>query len=314
MIREPGCGGLTGPVPGGHCHCAAPGARAGREGHPVAGGLRIAVLGPLVITGTADELQPRQAELLVALALAGATGLTGESLRGMLGADADHPKPPDSLRQVITRTRRRLGPAPGGGGYIIHVPGAGYALSPAAGLDWHDFRELAARGRAARDLRPLRDALALLRGQPLGGLYYWWLDTALIVAMRATVVDTAALLAVLELEAGDPAAARRAARLGLAAAAAVEQLWRLLMLAEDAAGNTAGVHSAWSGCLAAITDIAPAGDPHPDTAALYRELTGRPRAISASRLGAAACKASGVRPARKPRGATGSGRYGQAAG
>jgi DNA-binding SARP family transcriptional activator len=299
MIRDPDPGGMPGPVSGG-----------GQDPGP----LRIAVLGPLVITGTAAALQPRQAELMVALALAGTTGLTGESLRGMLGADADHPKPPDSLRQIIARTRRRLGPVPGGGGYITHAPGTGYALHPAAGLDWDDFRGLAARGQADRDPRPLREAFELLRGRPLAGLYYWWLDTALIEAMRAAIVDTAALLAVLELEAADPAAARRAARLGLAADAAVEQLWRLLMLAEDAAGNRAGVHGAWRDCLAAISGIAPAGEPHPDTAALYLELISRPGAISLGHLGAAARRVSGTRAPRGPRRPAGRGTYGRAAG
>jgi DNA-binding SARP family transcriptional activator len=237
--------------------------------------LYVAILGPLAMTGTAAELQPKQAELVVALALAGAAGLTGESLRGMLGVDADHPKPPDSLRQIITRTRRKLGRTPGGGEYIVHRGNTVYVLDPACALDWDEFRDLAGRGHAARDPGPLSAALALLRGQPLAGLYYWWLDTAFIDTMRAAIIDVAALLAELELAAADPAAARSAARAGLAADTAAEQLWRLLMLAEDAVGNTAGVHSAWRNCLAAIADIAPAGEPHPDTAALYRELTSR---------------------------------------
>ena len=59
--------------------------------HPAAG-LRIAVLGPLAVTGAAAALQPKQAELVVALALAGPAGRTGESLRGMLGAGPDHPR------------------------------------------------------------------------------------------------------------------------------------------------------------------------------------------------------------------------------
>jgi hypothetical protein len=45
------------------------------------------------------------------------------------------------------------------------------------------------------------------------------------------------------------------------------------MRAEQAAGNLAGVTEAWRRCLHAIEDIAPDGEPHPDTAALYRQLT-----------------------------------------
>ncbi|HKD87875.1 MAG TPA: hypothetical protein VKB62_05040, partial [Streptosporangiaceae bacterium] len=56
-----------------------------------------------------------------------------------------------------------------------------------------------------------------------------------------------------------------------------EQLWRVLMRAEHAAGSTAGVAEAWRRCLDAIEEIAPGGEPHPDTAALYRQLSARPR-------------------------------------
>ena len=57
------------------------------------------------------------------------------------------------------------------------------------------------------------------------------------------------------------------------AEASAEQLWRAVMRAEHAAGNLAGVTEAWRRCLDAIEDIAPGGEPHPDTAALYRQLT-----------------------------------------
>jgi len=254
-------------------------------------GLRIAVLGPLVVDGAAGFLQPRQAELVVALAFAGPAGRTGDSLRGMLGADPDHPKPPDSLRQIIARTRQRLGTSPGGGDYIVHDGGARYFLDPAASLDWHEFLSLARRGQAARDPRLLQDALALLRGQPLDGLDYWWLDTTLIESIRSEIATASGLLAELALEAGDPVTARRAILSGMAAEPSAERLWRLLMIAEAAAGNAAGVHRTWLGCLAAIADITPGGEPHADTTAVYLELTGRctvPASVSRPRQRAAA--------------------------
>lgn len=240
--------------------------------------LRVSVIGPPAVTGTVSDLQPKQAELVCALALAGAPGLSSDTLRTYLGADEDHPKPPDSLRQVITRTRRRLGPAPGGGEYIIHSGGSRYRLHPAAVLDWDEFRRLAARGRDARDPAPLRQALATVRGEPLDGAFWWWLEEAIMENIRAEIVDAAALLAGLEMDAGDPGAAGRAARAGLAADTAAEQLWRAVMRAEHGAGNTAGVHDAWRHCLAVISEIAADGEPHPDTARLYRELTaGKPQ-------------------------------------
>ena len=80
-------------------------------------------------------------------------------------------------------------------------------------------------------------------------------------------------LAEFELTSGSPRAAAKAARAGLMAEASAEQLWRAVMRAEHAAGNLAGVAEAWRRCLDAIEDIAPGGEPHPHTVALYRQLT-----------------------------------------
>jgi DNA-binding SARP family transcriptional activator len=231
--------------------------------------LSIAVLGPLAIRGSTHGLQPKHAELVVALALAGPDGLSNEALRGILGPGEDHPKPPQALREIITRTRRRLGTTPGGGQYIIRDGTGRYVLDPGASLDWHDFRRLTADGRSSQ----LRDALSLVRGQPFDGTYYWWLETSFLHAIRDQITHAASQLSALELAAGNTAAAIGAAHTGLAADATAEYLWRALMRAEDAAGNSAGVHQAWHGCLAAIADIAPDGKPHPATTGLYQELT-----------------------------------------
>jgi len=231
--------------------------------------LDVQILGPLAITGAAGQLQPKQAELVLALALAAPAGLSNSALCTMLGADPDHPKPSDAVRQVIMRTRRRLGRASDGQEQIIHAGSGQYLLHPEASLDWSRFRDLARSGRAD----DLRSALALVRGQPFTGSYFWWIDVPLIETVRAEIVDAAETLAEFELVAGAPRAAARAARAGLAAEPSAEQLWRAVMRAEHAGGNQAGVTEAWRRCLDAIEDIAPGGEPHPDTAALYRQLT-----------------------------------------
>jgi DNA-binding SARP family transcriptional activator len=260
---------------------ASPHGGAGPEGRKAVGGagragLSVGLLGPLAICGAAGELQPRQAELVAALALAGAGGLTAEVLRTRLGTDPDHPKDAVLFRQVITRTRRELGTAAGGGEYLIYDKAAArYRLDPAVHVDLDEFRALAGRGRAARDPRPLCGALALLRGRPLDGAYWWWLEVAAVDRLRAEAVDAAVLLARLALEAGDPVTARRAALSGLEVDPASEELWRQVMLAEDTAGSAAGVHRAWAMCRAAVADIALDGEPHPATAGLYRGLTSR---------------------------------------
>lgn len=242
--------------------------------------LGVNVLGTFEVHGSAEPLQPKQAELVLALALHGPVGLANSALCTMLGADADHPRPADSVRQLITRTRRRLGQAPDGKEYIIHLGNGIYVLHDEVRLDWAVFSALARSGRAERNAGNLRSALELVRGEPFAECFHWWIDVALVETMRAEIVDTADLLAQLEFGAGDARAARRAARIGLSAETAAEQLWRALMRAEHAAGNPAGVAQAWSACLDAITEIAPGGEPHPDTERLYRELSGGAQQLS----------------------------------
>ena len=239
---------------------------------PAGATLRVGVLGTFTVNGAPAALLPAQSQLVLALALNGTGGLSNQQLCYLLGADPDHPKPTDSLRQLIVRTRRQLGHAPDGREWIEHLGAGQYALHPDARFDWAEFEASSERGLRAQDLRYLRDALGLIRGQPFTGCYHWWLDLAFTETVRAQIVDTAEMLAGLELVAGDPAAAARAARTGLAGDATAEQLWRALMRAEYAAGNLSGVREAWSRCLDAISDIAPDGEPHPDTMALYHQL------------------------------------------
>ena len=241
-------------------------------------GLRIGVMGTFTVNGAPAALQPAQSQLILALALNGRDGLSNAQLCYLLGADPDHPKPSDSLRQLIVRTRRQLGRAADGRVWIEHLGAGQYALHPDARFDWADFEELSERGIAGRDIGCLREALALIRGKPFTGCYHWWLDLAFTETVRAQIVDTAELLAELELRGGDPSASARAARTGLAGDVSAEQLWRALMRAEHAAGNLAGVREAWSRCLDAMTDISADGEPHPDTVALYQQLTDGGRA------------------------------------
>ena len=231
--------------------------------------LRIRVLGPFSVAGAAEQLQPKQAELVLALALAAPGGLSNSALCSLLGADADHPKPADAVRQIITRTRRRLGSAGDGQEYIIHAGNGQYFLHPAASLDLSQFRALVASGQAD----DLRIAVSMIAGPPFTGSYFWWIDIPLLETVRAEVVDAAETLAEFELATGSPRAAARAARAGLLAESSAEQLWRAVMQAEHSAGNLAGVTEAWRRCLDAIEDITPGGEPHPATEQLYRQLT-----------------------------------------
>ena len=244
------------------------------DADPAPASLRIGVLGTFTVNGAPAALQPAQSQLILALALNGQDGLSNAQLCYLLGADPDHPKPSDSLRQLIVRTRRQLGRAADEREWIVHLGAGQYALHPESRFDWADFEELSERGLQDRDPGCLREALALIRGKPFTGCYHWWLDLAFTETVRAQIVDASELLAELELAAADPSASARAARTGLSGDPAAEQLWRAVMRAEHAAGNLAGVREAWSRCLDTMTDIAADGEPHPDTAALYQQLIG----------------------------------------
>lgn len=245
-----------------------------RNGPATEMALRIGVLGSLTVNGHAGALVPAQSQLILALALNRA-GLANGQLRRLLGADASHPKPADSLRQLIARTRRALGQAPGSREWIEHLGHGHYALHRDAWLDWREFEQLTAAGIQRGEAAPLADALCLVRGQPFTGCYYWWLEPELLHNVTTRVVAAAEALATLKLTDGDPAGAVRAARVGLAADASAEQLWRLLMRAEHAAGNLAGVRGAWGRCMGVVSDVAADGQPDAATSAVYSELLAR---------------------------------------
>ncbi len=247
-------------------------ARADRPASPL---LKIGVLGPLTVNGQPGALLPAQTQLLIALALAGGDGLPNRRLCELLGADPAHSRPSDSLRQLIVRTRRRLGRTGDGREWLEHRGHGMYALHADARLDWTEFSALAAVGLRSRDPGTLSDALGMVRGEPFDGCYYWWLDPALVESARAKVVTAASTLASISLDRGDAARAARAARAGLAADASAERLWRALMRAEHAAGNLAGVREAWSRCRGAVAEIAADGQPEQATAAIYSRLLAR---------------------------------------
>jgi hypothetical protein len=261
--------------------------QAGRAGPGTRQMLRIGVLGTLTINGQAGALVPAQSQLIVALAQHPG-GLSNSRLRTLLGADAVHPKPADSLRQLIARTRRALGKAGDNREWIEHQGHGHYALHPDAWVDWREFETLTTTGGSGGSSHlastnglegpscvPLTEALSLIRGQPFTGCYYWWLEPELVDSVTARIVAAAEALANLRLAAQDPAAAVRAARIGLAADSSAEQLWRVLMRAEHAAGNLAGVRGAWGRCLDVVSEVAADGQPDSATSAVYTELLAR---------------------------------------
>jgi DNA-binding SARP family transcriptional activator len=234
--------------------------------------LHVSVLGPFAVASSAGHLAGRQAELVLALALHGTVGMTMDRLCYTLGADPDHAAAGDTVRQIIARARTQAGVA-GDGHTWVQYTGGRYRLHEDATCDWDSFHTLAGRGMRSGSRDDLAAALAQVHGEPFADCFLWWLEPALIETARALIVDAAEMLSGLDLAAGDPAAAAQAARTGLDADPAAEQLWRALMRAAAGAGNLAGVRSAWTRCLDAIADVAADGRPHPETVRLFRQLT-----------------------------------------
>ena len=235
--------------------------------------VRVGILGPVEVTGTERSVAGQQTELVVALALTAPDGLSAAALAALLGTDPGQPKPLAAVRQLFTRTRRALGQSRSGDYYIRHDAGQ-YVLSTDAELDWAEFTRLFQAGLDSGDRGALAAAMALVRGRPLDGSRYWWLDASVTEIITAQVVDAGLRLAESQLADGDVAGAAATARTGLLADPAAEQLTRLLMRAEHAAGSQAGVTSAWAACHEAIQAVDPASSPQEETTELYRALSG----------------------------------------
>jgi hypothetical protein len=179
--------------------------------------------------------------------------------------------------------RRALGRGPDGSPHLPMVKPGGYGeyrIGPFVRVDYDRFRELVDRA-AGEDpsvaLKTLREALALVRGRPFETVsrgYEWAHVEGFITTIEAEIADAAHRLAKLCLDAGDAEGARWAAQQGLKASTGHEQLYRDKMFAEDLAGNLAGIEKVMEELGHVIEEDDPVAAVHPETAALYRQLTG----------------------------------------
>jgi hypothetical protein len=245
--------------------------------------IEVAVLGPVEIRGAHRPLRrSRSLELVAYLALhpqgvstdVWATALWPERVMA-----------PPTLHSTCSAARRGLGRARSGRDHLPKGRGR-LRLGPTVGTDWSRFTQLAACADPADWWR----ALDLVRGRPfedLGGSD-WPVFEGYVAEMEETVAEVAARVAGHHLGAGDPDAARhaaRAARRGLRASPYDERLFRILLVAADREGHPAGVEAVMAE-LCRLLDPAPEERPgtgpspqvtcelvHPQTAALYRSLT-----------------------------------------
>ncbi|MGO8876863.1 MAG: BTAD domain-containing putative transcriptional regulator [Acidimicrobiales bacterium] len=232
------------------------------------------VLGRVQVAGSAESFEgrPLLQELVTYLAFH-PEGATGEACATALWPERR--VPPQTLSNRLHEARRALGPTPEGRPRLLRSGGR-HVLAPDVTTDWSRFVALTGRGTGPASWR---QALMLVRGRPFGGLAKgdWTVLEGFSAAIEGGIVEVASRLAEHLLDAGDLLGAEWSVRRGLMVAPWDERLYRLLMLAADAAGNRGGVESALRS-LAQVLDCS--GDPiecvHPETAALYRKLTESP--------------------------------------
>jgi hypothetical protein len=237
--------------------------------------IEVRVLGPVEVAGVARPFTRAFAmELVVYLALH-PDGATTDRWSEALWPGRLMAAP--SLHSTASAARRSLGVSATGTDHLPRSHGR-LALGPAVTTDWARLQRLAARDTPA----DRRAALRLIRGRPFEGLRgggEWALLEGFVASIEAVVVDLSVRHAEWSLETGDPAGAEWTARQGLRVSAYDERLYRILLRAADAAGHPAGVEAAFEELVRLVADdIEPADSVHPETLALYRQLSRHPGA------------------------------------
>jgi DNA-binding SARP family transcriptional activator len=242
----------------------------------------VRVLGSVEVEGASEFKRAKARELLVYLAMhpngVGESELD-EALWGSNGSRVVAPSTRDSTVSVA-RT------AVGGAARLLPAQGQGrekrYQLGPDVQSDWSQFCALHRFGRDNRSPAALHEALALVRGRPFEGVVsgrtYGWIHTEGHGRhIEAEVADAADFAAALSLSAGDPLAARWAARRGLLAEPYTERLWVRLMEAADALGESQEIERIMDEMDVVLELEGDFTSLHPNTLAVYDRLSRRHR-------------------------------------
>ncbi|MEU9033366.1 LysM peptidoglycan-binding domain-containing protein [Streptomyces sp. NPDC048352] len=208
--------------------------------------VRIDMLGPLRITGTAATAHgPRTAALAALIHLRPGRG-TEYLCQAM---DPVNPWSTRTLHSRLSELRNVLGLTSDGHPLLPRPKnGAGYVLHPSVTSDWAEFKTLATRGLAAgpgAGTADLETAMALVRGRPFEGRTLPWADPV-IQEMLARITDTAHTLARWHTDGDTPDldAARRTIQRALEIEETSEVLHRDLLRIESTAGDHAAVRKA----------------------------------------------------------------------
>ena len=231
----------------------------------------VRVLGPVEITGAARMFTRAWAiELIVYLAVHPG-GVSNEQWATALWPDKA--MAPASLHSTASAARRSLGTSASGEDHLPRSRGR-LALGPGVRTDWDAFVELSQSSRPD----DWRQALMQIAGRPFDGLRSpdWVVLEGILATVEAGIVDLACRYARHCLKAFDAPGAEWSARQGLRVSPYDERLYRVLMNAADVAGNPAGVESVMAELVHLVADdVEPFDAVHPETLALYRQLSRR---------------------------------------
>ena len=229
------------PTSGPHGQPAPPPKPGGRE-------VLVRVLGPPEAEGWA-ELPTRQktTELLVYLALPKERPVSTDKLRTALWPY--QPGKPDvspgTVHQELSRLRRCLG--------AEHFPEAkgGYQLAESVETDWGRFQALCEAATALpedKGIEVLKEALALVRGQPFEGAgkgYGWAFDEVLVAKIEMAIAKAAHLASARCLAFGRLDEAEWAVAQALRAGPGDEQVWEDRLAVAAARGGWAALDRAF---------------------------------------------------------------------
>lgn len=187
-----------------------------------------------------------------------------------------------SFNQTVSKARLCLGRTEDGVHHLPHVADGRYRVGPSVGSDIRRLEVAFAKANvsSADDvIDELAAALGAVRGTPFAGAtgYEWAHADGYLARIEAIVADAALLLSEWCYDRRDAARALWAAGQGLLASPGDERLFRMRMRAHDLAGNPAGVESVMEELCRVVESLEPHDDLHPETVALYEELSRRRR-------------------------------------
>ncbi|WP_194891690.1 bacterial transcriptional activator domain-containing protein [Catenulispora pinisilvae] len=242
----------------------------------------VGLLGDLEVTGVGD-LEPERRQLVsealtfLMLHRGGANPTVLASAlwpRGVSTEVAD---------AVLTRLGAWLGKAPDGSPNLLRLPDGRVTTGLYVRSDWEMFADLRAVANhdprfsdpADRD-RVLDQTLGLVRGPLLAGRdpgrYGWLAYESVEAEVPAVIADTAVELCGLRLAAGNAEGAVKAVRSGMLASPADEELWRALLRATHATGDTARLEAVVNALWQQTLEMPGDRGLHPKTEALVEEL------------------------------------------